>query len=95
VITFIAGGGLTAFTASWFALLNEASPEGRKGRTFGFVSALSNLGMVAGAMGASAVWQLFGLPFGLLLPSFSAMLAGLTLLALAPGRPVASGTVPA
>ena len=95
VITFIAGGGLTAFTASWFALLNEASPEGRKGRTFGFVSALSNLGMVAGAMGAAAVWQLFGLPFGLLLPSFSAMLAGLTLLALAPGRPVASGTVPA
>jgi len=44
---------------------------------------------------SAAVGATFGLPFGLLLPSFSAMLAGLTLLALAPGRPVASGTVPA
>lgn len=82
VITFVAGGGLTAFGASWFALLNEASPEGRKGRTFGFVSALSNLGTVVGGLGAAAVWQLFGLPLGLLIPSVAALLAGLTLLAL-------------
>lgn len=81
-ITFIAGAGLTGFAASWFALLNDASPEGRKGRTFGFVSALSNLGTVVGALGAAAVWETYGLSFGLLLPSISALLAGLTLLAL-------------
>lgn len=81
-ITLVAGGGIAGFTASWFALLNEASPEGRKGRTFGFVSALSNLGTVFGALGASAAWQLFGLPYGLILPSVSMAMAGLTLLAL-------------
>lgn len=81
-ITFIAGAGLAAFNSSWFALLNDASPEGRKGRTFGFVSALSNLGTVVGALGAAAVWESFGLSIGLLLPSISALLAGLILLAL-------------
>lgn len=92
-ITFLAGGGLAAFGASWFALLNEASPEGRKGRTFGFVSAISNLGTVAGAMAASAVWQVVGLTYGLLLPSISIMFAGLTLFALpraSSSRPSAS-----
>lgn len=82
VITFMAGAGLAAFGATWFALLNEASPEGRTGRTFGFVSALSNLGTVIGGLGAAAVWQVFGLPLGLLVPSVAALLAGLTLLAL-------------
>jgi MFS family permease len=92
-ITFLAGAGIAAFTASWFALLNDASPEGRKGRTFGFVSAVSNLGTVAGALGASSMWQAFGLPYGLLLPSASMLLAGLTLLAL-PSR-VGPAPVPA
>ncbi len=81
-IMLLAGGGIAGFTASWFALLNEASPEGRKGRTFGFVSALSNLGTVVGALGAAAVWQAFGLPYGLLLSSAPMLLAGLALLAL-------------
>jgi MFS family permease len=82
VITFMAGAGLAAFNSSWFALLNDASPEGRKGRTFGFVSALSNLGTVVGALGAAAVWETFGLSIGLVLPSISVLLAGLILLAL-------------
>jgi MFS family permease len=78
----LGGGGVSGFSAAWFALLNEASPAGRRGRTFGLVSALSNLGIVLGAMSATAAWQAYGLGLGLLVPSLAVIVAGLTLLAL-------------
>jgi MFS family permease len=56
-VTFLAGAGLTAFTAAWFALLYEAAPDARRGRTFGIVNALSQLGIVVGATIASTAWQ--------------------------------------
>ena len=53
----LAGGGLAAAQASWFALLSVATDGGRRGRAFGIVTALSNLGMIVGATLAAAAWE--------------------------------------
>ena len=57
----VAGGGLAAAQSSWFALLTIATDGGRRGRSFGLVTALSNLGVVAGATLASEVWERIGI----------------------------------
>jgi DHA1 family multidrug resistance protein-like MFS transporter len=75
------GGGLTAFEASWFALLAGATDDGRRGRAFGFVTAVSNLGIVVGALLAAQAWELVDIRLGVLLPSISLGIAGATLLA--------------
>lgn len=82
---FFAGAGLAAFGAAWFALLTEASPEARRGRTFGVVSAISTLGLVAGANGAAALWEATDIRVGLLATGTAALLGGLTL-ALLPAK---------
>lgn len=56
----LAGGGLAAAQSSWFALLTVATDGGRRGRSFGYVTALSNLGVVIGATAGSRAWQLSG-----------------------------------
>ncbi|MBA3875724.1 MAG: hypothetical protein C0498_02100 [Anaerolinea sp.] len=56
----LAGGGLAAAQSSWFALLTVATDGGRRGRSFGYVTALSNLGVVIGATIGSRAWQLSG-----------------------------------
>jgi MFS family permease len=76
----VGGGGLTAFEASWFALLAGATDDGRRGRAFGFVTAVSNLGIVVGAMLAAQAWELVDIRLGVILPSISLALAGATLL---------------
>lgn len=86
VIMFGAGAGLTAFTAAWFALLREAAPAARRGRTFGVVSAGSNLGTVAGAMLASALWEAVGLRAAMLSASVPVILAGAVILFLSEQR---------
>jgi MFS family permease len=70
---FLAGGGLAAAQSSWFALLAVATDSGRRGRSFGLVSALSNLGIIAGASIASSAWSTVGLGGGMV--SASAFLA--------------------
>jgi predicted MFS family arabinose efflux permease len=55
-----AGGGLAAAQSSWFALLTVATDGGRRGRSFGYVTALSNLGVVIGATIGSRAWQVSG-----------------------------------
>jgi MFS family permease len=85
-IMFAAGGGLTAFSGAWFALLTEASPAARRGRTFGAVSAASNLGTVAGAMMASTLWGLAGLRVAMLSASVPVLLGGASLLFLPRAR---------
>jgi sugar phosphate permease len=82
LITLAAGGGLTAFTAAWFAQLSEAAPSPRRGRTFGVISAASNLGTVAGAMTASAIWQHLHLSAAMLSAGVPVMLAGVAMLLL-------------
>lgn len=81
-VMMLAGGGITTFTAAWFALLTEVSPEARRGRIFGLVSAGSNLGTVAGAMVASGIWQRASLGGAVLSASGAVILGGLALLAL-------------
>jgi MFS family permease len=81
-ISLFTGAALTAFNASWFALLATAVPASRRGRVFGVVSAVSNVGTVIGALGASALWQIADVGYGLLMGSLSAICAGLVLLLL-------------
>jgi len=53
-----AGAGVTGVTASWYALLADATEGGRRGRRFGTVAALGNLGIVLGATVAAQLWEL-------------------------------------
>jgi MFS family permease len=97
-ISFMTGAALTAYNASWFALLTNAVPTARRGRIFGVVSAVGQTGTVIGAMGASLLWQAFDVQWGLVIGSFAALSAGLVLLTLprepSPARrdPVPTGT---
>ena len=101
-ISFFTGAALTAYNASWFALLTNAVPSARRGRVFGVVSAVAQTGTVIGALGATAIWQLTDVGGGLILASTAALGAGLVLLLLpaevrpaasqAPRAPEASGT---
>jgi MFS family permease len=81
-VTFLAGASITAYSAAWFAMLARVAPVARRGRTFGVVSAGSNLGMVFGAMTASGIWQRAGLREALLFASAPVALAGVALLLL-------------
>jgi MFS family permease len=97
-ISFVTGAALTAYNASWFALLTSAVPTARRGRIFGVVSAVGQTGTVIGAMGASLLWQAFDVQWGLVIGSAAALSAGLVLLTLpreaSPARrdPVPAGT---
>ena len=64
-VSILSGGGLAAAQSSWFALLAVATDGGRRGRSFGFVTAFSNLGVVIGATIAAQVWERVGLFEGL------------------------------
>lgn len=88
-IAFIAGGGLTAYNAAWYALLADASETRRRGRIFGMVSAMSNAGIVLGASGAAQLWERVDLSAGVASASVVTMLAlvPLALLRLGPPRP--------
>ncbi len=81
-VTFVAGGGLTAFTAAWYALLGSASPGVRRGRTFGIANAVSQLGVVIGATLASEIWQSVGLSAAMSSAGVAILLAGAALLML-------------
>ncbi|HEX5590777.1 MAG TPA: MFS transporter [Candidatus Limnocylindrales bacterium] len=91
----VAGGGLAAANASWFALLTVATDGGRRGRSFGLVTALSNLGVVAGATLASEIWQGAGIDEALLVAAAFLVLA-MASLALVRAEPrSAAGVEPA
>ena len=60
LVSIISGAGVTALEASYFALLAEATDGGRRGRASGWISALSSLGIVAGATAASQLWDRTG-----------------------------------
>jgi len=81
-ISFLTGASLTAYNASWFAMLTTAVTPERRGRVFGIVNAVAQTGTVIGALGASALWEAFGVQWGLIVGSCAALAAGLVLLAL-------------
>ena len=60
LVSVIGGAGVTALEASYFALLAEATDGGRRGRAYGWISALSSLGIVVGATAASQLWDRTG-----------------------------------
>jgi DHA1 family tetracycline resistance protein-like MFS transporter len=81
-ISFVTGASLTAYNASWFAMLTTAVTPERRGRVFGIVNAVAQSGTIIGAMGASALWQAFDVQWGLIVGSFAALGAGIVLLLL-------------
>ncbi len=80
------GGGLTGFEASWFALLAAATDEGRRGRVFGTITALSNLGVVVGALGAARIWEQVDIHVSVVMTAVLFGLAGLVMVAFPPDR---------
>jgi MFS family permease len=80
-IAILAGGGLTAFSASWYALLADSAGPHRMGRVFGVVNAASTIGIVIGSVTAAELWTRVdisaGMMVGVLAPlvSVGAMLA--------------------
>jgi MFS family permease len=60
LVSVLGGAGVTALEASYFALLAEATDGGRRGRAYGWISALSSLGIVVGAITASQLWDRTG-----------------------------------
>jgi DHA1 family tetracycline resistance protein-like MFS transporter len=87
------GGGLTGFEASWFALLAAATDEGRRGRVFGTVTALTNLGVVVGALAAARTWEQVDIRIAVVLTAVLFGLAGLVMLAFPADRIAAPSTV--
>jgi MFS family permease len=80
-IAILAGGGLTAFSASWYALLADSAGPHRMGRVFGIVNAASTIGIVIGSVTAAELWTRIDISAGMLvgvvapLVSVAAMLA--------------------
>jgi MFS family permease len=74
-IAAVAGAGLTAFNASWYALLADVSGTRTRGRVFGVVSAVSNAGIVIGAMAATTLWEGVGIGAGMTAGSVAILLA--------------------
>ncbi|MET1232059.1 MAG: MFS transporter [Candidatus Limnocylindrales bacterium] len=95
VAAIAGGGGLTGFEASWFALLAAETDEGRRGRIFGIITALTNLGIVVGALGAARIWEQIDIHAAVVVAAVTFALAGLAMFAyprdrIAPPAPTAA-----
>jgi MFS family permease len=89
LVSVLAGGGLTVISAAWFALLADATESGRRGRRFGLIAALSNLGIVIGATITALIWQSTGdARVGFAVAAVSVVLCAAFLFALPRNRPV-------
>lgn len=87
----VAGGGLAAAQASWFAMLSVATDGGRRGRSFGMVAALSNLGMIIGATLAAAAWEAIDVTAGMSVAIVALALGTLSLVFVRPATDPRSG----
>jgi MFS family permease len=85
-VALLAGAGLTAFNASWYALLADVSGTRTRGRIFGIVSAVSNTGIVIGATTAAQLWERVDIGVAMASASAAILLAMVPMLALAPPR---------
>jgi len=83
-LAFLAGGGLTAFSASWYALLADTAGERRLERTFGVISAASTGGIVVGAVSAAELWSRVDIVAGMLLASLAPLVTCVAMLAFRP-----------
>jgi DHA1 family multidrug resistance protein-like MFS transporter len=92
-VSIISGAGVTALEASYFALLVDATDGGRRGRAYGWISALSSLGIVVGATVSSQLWDRTGdVGLGLLTAAVGLVLVAGFLLLYPRDRPEAGGT---
>jgi predicted MFS family arabinose efflux permease len=85
-VAVLAGAGLTAFNACWYALLADASGTRARGRVFGVVSAVSNAGIVIGATAAAQLWDRFDLVAGMSTAVLATALALVPMLAFSSRR---------
>ena len=83
-LAFLAGGGLTAFSASWYALLADTAGEHRLERTFGVISAASTGGIVLGAVSAAELWSRVDITAGMLLAGAIPLVACVAMFAFRP-----------
>lgn len=74
-VAVLAGAGITAFNAAWYALLADVSGTRARGRVFGVVSAVSNAGIVIGAMSATWLWDGIDITVGMLAGAVAMVLA--------------------
>jgi MFS family permease len=83
-LAVIAGGGLTAFSASWYALLADSAGEHRLGRIFGVVNALSTVGIVIGSVLAAALWTQIDVTAGMVVGVVAPLVSVVAMLAFRP-----------
>ena len=87
-VSILAGAGVTTVSSAWFAMLADATEGGRRGRRFGLVAAISNLGIVIGATVAAVAWEASGNPgVGFIVAAVAVVVCALALLALPRDRP--------
>lgn len=84
LLALVAGGGLTAFSASWYALLADAAGEARLGRTFGVVNAISTVGIVVGSVTAAELWSRIDITAGMMVAVVAPCLSVAAMLAFRP-----------
>ena len=83
-IAVAAGGGLTAFSASWYALLADSAGERRLGRIFGVVNALSTIGIVAGSVLAAELWSQIDVSAGMAVGALAPLITVAAMLSFRP-----------
>lgn len=88
-IAVLAGGGLTAFSASWYALLADHAGDRSIGRVFGIVNALSTVGILVGSLLAGVLWTEVDVSAGMLVGACSPLVAAAAMVTLRP-RPLPS-----
>jgi MFS family permease len=93
--SILAGAGVTTVGSAWYALLADATEGGRRGRRFGTIAALGNLGIVVGGTLAAQLWEATGdVAVGFVIAGVSVAVCALALLAHPRDRPGGSSVAP-
>jgi MFS family permease len=88
-VSILAGAGVTSVGAAWYAMLADATDGGRRGRRFGTVAALGNLGIVLGATLAAQLWEQTGdVGVGFVIAGFSLVVCAAAFAAHPQDRPI-------
>ena len=83
-LAVIAGGGLTAFSASWYALLADSAGTHRIGRVFGIVNAAATIGIVIGSVTAAELWTRIDITVGMMVGVVAPLVTVAAMLAFRP-----------
>ncbi len=83
-VAVLAGAALTAFSASWYALLADSAGDRRIGRIFGVVNAFSTIGIVVGSIAAAELWTRIDITAGMLVGVLAPLVTVAAMLAFRP-----------